>query len=150
MAGNTSSPAYQVASLAAKVVLDVIKTAGTGPVLPLGYGLNVNFPALSGKDYLKTPIVQTRMNGMSEVDVATPVKDVPGTFTWGNIRPLAAGANVCLSGDCSLPDETYVVGTGKVSMSLYMTDYTAPTNWVTTDLRERFTAVVSGGDCKKR
>ncbi|RKU43815.1 hypothetical protein DL546_006666 [Coniochaeta pulveracea] len=148
--GNTSHPAYMVANLASKIVLDVIKSAGSGPVLPLGYGLNVNFPPLSGPDYLKTPIVQTRMTGNSEVDIAVPNPKVPGTFTWGNIRPLSAGANICLSGDCTLPDETYIVGAGKVSMSLYMTDYTAPTNGYTEDLMARFkSGVVGSGNCNK-
>lgn len=36
------------------------------------------------------------------------------------------GVNACTQGDCSLPGETYVVENGGVSMSLYVTDYTAP------------------------
>ena len=110
---------------------------GANPLLPLGYGLNVNFPPLTA-NWSALPVVQTRMTGNSEVDVAVPNPAAPGTFTWGNIRPLSAGANVCLSGDCALPDETFVVGAGKVSVSLYVTDYTAPTNGWTKELMGRF------------
>ncbi|KAB5580590.1 acid phosphatase precursor [Coniochaeta sp. 2T2.1] len=138
---STSHPAHLVAALSAKIVQGVIDSAaGANPLLPLGFGLNVNFPPLTS-NWSSLPIVQTRMTGNSEVDIAQPVADVPGTFTWGNIRPLAAGANVCLSGDCTLPDETFVVASGRVSMSLYITDYTAPTNGFTRGLMQRFRKV---------
>jgi 5'-nucleotidase len=133
---STSDPAYLVAALSAKIVQGVIDSAAGAAVLPLGYGLNVNFPPLTA-NWSSLPVVQTRMTGNSEVDYAQPGR-VPGTFTWGNIRPLAAGANVCLSGDCTLPDETFVVASGKVSMSLYIIDYSAPANGFTKGLMQRF------------
>lgn len=136
---SSTAPAALVAAILAKIVQSVIDSAaGANPLLPLGYGLNVNFPPLSAANWSTLPVVQTRMTGNSEVDVARPNPAVPGTFTWGNIRPLAAGANVCLSGNCSLPDETFVVSSGKVSMSLYIIDYSAPTNGFTQELRGRF------------
>lgn len=139
---STSHPAHVVAALSAKIVQGVIDSAGSSssPLLPLGYGLNVNFPPLFAANWSSLPVVQTRMTGNSEVDVAAPGAS-PGTFTWGNIRPLAAGANACLSGDCGLPDETFVVGSGKVSMSLYIIDYSAPTNGFTKSLMQRFKQV---------
>lgn len=137
---STTHPAYLVAALSAKIVQSVIASAAGAAVLPLGYGLNVNFPPLSA-NYSSLPVVQTRMTGNSEVDIAQPNPAVPGTFTWGNIRPLSAGANVCLSGDCTLPDETFTVASGKVSMSLYITDYSAPTNGFTKSLMARFKQV---------
>ncbi|OIW35213.1 acid phosphatase [Coniochaeta ligniaria NRRL 30616] len=136
---STSHPAYLVAALSAKIVQGVIDSAAGASILPLGYGLNVNFPPLS-TNWSSLPVVQTRMTGNSEVDIAQ-AGAVPGTFTWGNIRPLAAGANVCLSGDCTLPDETFVVASGKVAMSLYITDYSAPTNGFTRGLMQRFRQV---------
>lgn len=135
---STTHPAHIVALLSAKIVQGVIDASnGASPLLPLGYGLNVNFPPLTA-NWSSLPVVQTRMTGNSEVDVAVPNPSVPGTFTWGIIRPLSAGANVCLNGDCALPDETFVVASGKVSVSLYVTDYTAPTNGWTKELMGRF------------
>lgn len=139
LVNSSTAPAALVAAISARVVQGVIDSAaGATPLLPLGYGLNVNFPPLNASNWSSLPVVQTRMTGNSEVDVARPNPAVPGTFTWGNIRPLAAGANVCLSGDCTLPDETFVVNSGKASMSLYIIDYSAPTNGFTSMLRTRF------------
>lgn len=111
-----------------KVVAGLIKsTPRRSPVLPVGYGINVNIPPLFPENYTSIPVIQTRMTGHAETDEAVANPNKPGTFTWGNYRPLAAGVNRCLNGDCRLPGETYVVnGLGVVSLSLYTVDYSAP------------------------
>lgn len=97
--------------------------------------MNVNIPHLSANN-TSPKIVQTRMTGNAHVNEAVfdPAK---GTFTWANIKPYAAGVNACVNGDCSLPGETYVVENGGVSVSLYITDYTAPNSWYTESLMKR-------------
>ncbi|KAK3319059.1 acid phosphatase precursor [Apodospora peruviana] len=138
---STSHAAYRVAAVSLKAVQGIIDSVPEGSaILPLGYGVNVNIPPLDA-DYSSVPIVQTRMTGNAETDEAVPNPDIPGTFTWGNIRPLAAGVNTCINGDCSLPGETYVVGTGRVSLSLYTVDYTAPTRPDTTEIMTRLSGL---------
>lgn len=133
---NSSDPATLVAKTAVKVVEQVIKTSPKGgPLLPLGYGLNVNIPELKG-NCSEPEIVRTRMTGNSHVNEAVwdPKK---GIFTWANIKPYAAGVNTCVNGDCSLPGETYVVENGGISVSVYTIDYTAPSTEYTKSIMSR-------------
>lgn len=132
---NDTDPATLVAKLAVKIVDGVVnRTAKGAPLLPLGYGLNVNFPPL--KNGTDPKIVQTRMTGNAHVNEAV-YNATQGTFTWANIKPYAAGVNACNSGDCKLPGETYVVENGGVSMSLYITDYSAPEGDYTDSVMKR-------------
>ena len=99
-------------------------TPKSGPILPVGYGINVNIPPLTS-DHNDPPIIQTRFTGNAHVNEAV-LDPKKGTFTWANIKPYAAGVNACINGDCSLPGETYVVENGNVSVSLFTVDYSAP------------------------
>ncbi|KAM3539659.1 hypothetical protein ARSEF1564_007402 [Beauveria bassiana] len=122
---NGSDPATLVAKVAVKVVDQVIRSGPKGgPLLPLGYGLSVNIPELKANG-TEPEIVRTRMTGNAQVNEAVwdPKK---GIFTWANLKPYAAGVNVCVRGDCSLPGETYVVENGGISISIYTVDYDAP------------------------
>ncbi|KAM7200601.1 acid phosphatase precursor [Rhypophila sp. PSN 637] len=147
---NESSPAYQVASVAYRVVQSIINSVPisvlkrdvgeTRTILPLGYGLNVNIPPLFADNYTTIPVVHTRMTGDADTNKAVPNPDIPGTFTWANIEPLAPGVNACINGNCTLPGETYVVNTlGLVSLSLYTVDYTAPESEETEEVVQWFT-----------
>lgn len=133
---NDTHPATLVAKASMKVVKQVIKSAPKGAsLLPLGYGLSVNIPPLM-PDNANPKIVQTRMTGNAHVNTAVRNK-TDGTFTWANIKPLSAGVNACNSGDCSLPGETYVVENGQISVSVYITDYTAPEGDYTDSIMKR-------------
>lgn len=59
-----------------------------------------------------------------------------GTFTWPNIKPLVAGINDCVNGDCQLPGETYVAQNGDTSVSVYTIDYTAPSTEYTAGIMD--------------
>ncbi|KAF2792871.1 sure-like protein [Melanomma pulvis-pyrius CBS 109.77] len=121
---NTSNPATWAATVSFKVVEQFIDNTGPSqPILPLGYGVNVNIPPLTSAEL--PPVVKTRMTGEAEVDYAA-YNETSGLFTWENLRPRAAGVNACYNGDCSLPGETYVVGGGGVSVSVFTIDYDAP------------------------
>ena len=64
------------------------------------------------------------MTGGAEVDTAV-LNPATGLFSYGSIVP--AGANTCVNGDCSLPGETTVVGSGCFSsVSVFTVDYDAP------------------------
>lgn len=139
---NTTNPATWAAEVAVKAVNAFIKGYDTDtPILPLGYGVNVNIPPLTA-NHSKLEFVQTRMTGNAHVNEAV-LDDEEGTFTWANIKPYAAGVNTCVNGDCSLEGETYVVENGAVSISLYTVDYTAPTTRATKSIMERIKPLAS-------
>lgn len=137
---NKTNPATWAAEVSLQAVNAFISTSPAGgPILPLGYGANVNIPVLTKKPKgLK--FVQTRMTGNAHVNEAVWDSD-ESTFTWANIKPYAAGVNTCLNGDCSMEGETYVVENGGVSISLYTIDYTAPTNAKTRSIIERLEGI---------
>lgn len=90
---NSSNPATWAAKLAVKVIDRVIDSAPKGaPLLPLGYGLNVNMPELTANN-TDPEIVQTRMTGNAHVNEAV-WDEKKGTFTWANIMPLAAVSRI--------------------------------------------------------
>lgn len=131
---NTTNEYTWVAELSGEIV-DAFAATAQRPVLPLGYGANVNYPRLTA-NWSDLEIVQTRYTGGAETDAAVPGA-VPGTFTYGNVDPESAGLNTCINGDCSLPGETDTVNAGKVAISLYTIDYSAPSNCNTTAIRQR-------------
>ncbi|TQV92300.1 hypothetical protein V2A60_006987 [Cordyceps javanica] len=139
---NGSDPATLVAKMAIKVVNQVIKSSPKGgPLLPLGYGLNVNIPELKANG-TEPEIVRTRMTGNAHVNEAVwdPKK---GIFTWANIKPYAAGVNACVHGDCSLPGETYVVENGGIAVSIYTVDYDAPSGKYASSIMQRLKPLTS-------
>lgn len=133
---NQTNEATWAAKISVKVIDQLINSSPKGgPLLPVGYGMTVNIPPLSANNS-DPPIVQTRMTGNAHINEA--VWDAKkGVFTWANIKPYAAGVNACNSGDCSLPGETYVVENGRVSVSLYITDYSAPSTEYTASVMKR-------------
>lgn len=140
---NSSNPATWAAMVSVKVVEEFIaNTATDQPVLPLGYGVNVNIPELTSADL--PPVVKSRMTGDAETDYAA-FNETSGLFTWENIRPKAAGVNACYNGDCALPGETYVVGEGGVSVSVFTIDYDAPTGAYTESVFGKVEGLVGGG-----
>lgn len=121
---NATHPAALAAKASYAVVEQFINATAEGSrVLPLGYGVNVNIPELT--DDTLPPVVKSRLTGEAETDEAV-YDEEKKTFTWGNVRPLAAGVNACYNGDCSLPGETYVVANGGISVSVFTFDYDAP------------------------
>lgn len=121
---NSSHPAVRAATVSFKIVQEFIDNTGADQqILPLGYGVNVNIPELDSDEM--PPIVKTRLTGDADVDIAA-YNETTKLFTWENIYPKAAGVNACYNGDCSLPGETFAVGGGSISVSVFTVDYDAP------------------------
>ncbi|MCJ1460725.1 hypothetical protein MMC28_011107 [Mycoblastus sanguinarius] len=121
-------PATVDAQLSVALVNQLAKNAkNSSQLLPYGYGISVNYPeitSLSSMECVAPPFIQTRMTGGAEVDIAVFNK-TSGLFSYGEVFP--AGANTCINGDCSLPGETNVVGSGCFSsVSVFTVDYDAP------------------------
>ncbi|KAJ4004803.1 hypothetical protein NW752_009531 [Fusarium irregulare] len=136
---NRTNPATWAAQASVRFVENFISTA-KGPILPIGYGVNVNLPVLTEKDH-DPEFVQTRFTGNAHVNEAV-LDPEKGTFTWANIKPYAAGVNACINGNCSLPGETYVVENGKASVSFYTIDYTSPETEYTEELIDRVASFI--------
>lgn len=153
-ASNKAVPYFNVtseehpAALAAKAAYHIVErfidsTAPGGVVLPLGYGVNVNIPELDANGTLP-PIIKSRLTGAAETDVAV-YDEESGTFTWGNVRPLAAGVNACVNGECGLPAETSVVAEGGISVSVFTMDFDAPVGRVTDMVWGKVEGLFEGG-----
>ncbi|KAK3081931.1 hypothetical protein LTS18_011409 [Coniosporium uncinatum] len=142
---NTTNPATYAAQVAADIVQGILEATPEGQaVLPLGYGINVNIPALNDT-YQSPPVVKSRLTGNADVDIAV-YNATTGTFRYANIEPPAAGVNQCINGDCSLPGETYVVESGMTSISVYTVDYDAPATYTTDLVFDKFDAFAVGGN----
>ena len=96
-------------------------------LLPLGYGINVNYPAITSlvnSSCVKPKFIQSRLTGGADVDRAA-FNETSGLFTFANV--VSPGLNTCINGDCSLPGETTVVASGCYSsVSVFTVDYDAP------------------------
>lgn len=123
---GATHPAAQAAKVAFQVVSEFVENTPAGqPVLPLGYGVNVNIPELVNGTM--PPVLKTRLTGNANTDVAV-YNETTGLFDWENIDPVAAGINAAYNGDTSLPGETWVVAGGGISVSVFTMDYDAPEN----------------------
>ncbi|OAA41062.1 acid phosphatase precursor [Metarhizium rileyi] len=133
---NETNEATWTAKISVKVIQHVVSSAPRGgPLLPLGHGLTVNIPVLTANN-TDPEIVHTRMSGNAHINEAV-FDRATGVFNWANIKPYSAGINACVNGDCTLPGETYVVENGRVSVSVYVTDYDAPTTEYTESVARR-------------
>ncbi|KAF6240920.1 hypothetical protein HO173_000712 [Letharia columbiana] len=121
-------PATVDAQLSVALVNQLAKNGlNKSQLLPLGYGISVNYPeitSLTNDDCVDPPFVQTRITGGAEVDTAV-YDSTTGLFSYGEVHP--AGANTCINGDCALPGETTIVNSGCFSsVSVFTVDYDAP------------------------
>jgi 5'-nucleotidase len=136
-AGNSTHRSYttingtnDVAILNANASVSIVNQIGGSVqkgarVLPLGYGLNVNLPALNST-CSKPSYVFSRLTGGAIVDKAV-LNQTSGIATFGN-DINNPGLNTCISGDCSLPGETNVILGCSVSISVFTVDYDAPSS----------------------
>ena len=137
-------PAIIYGQLSASLVDQLAKNTKPGKaVLPLGYGLNVNYPSitsLTNTSCVAPKFYQTRLTGGALTDAA--VFDASsGLFNYAN--NLGAGINACINGDCSLPGETTVVISGcQSSVSVFTVDYDAPSTKNTTSVRKALEPLV--------
>ncbi|EUC38230.1 hypothetical protein COCCADRAFT_1034 [Bipolaris zeicola 26-R-13] len=139
-----SHPAVLAAKASFGIVNEFIKNTPAGQkVLPLGYGVNVNIPELTNATS-SPPVFKTRLTGNAETDVAV-YNETTGLFTWDNVNPLAAGINAQYNGDASLPDETWVVAGGGISVSAFTMDWSAPVSGYTDAVYAKASALFSSG-----
>jgi 5'-nucleotidase len=119
-------------------------------ILPLGYGLNVNFPYITSQvntSCVNPPFIQSRMTEdaysyvrttspfphVREMDRSNGRKIQGGKFnaTTGLFKNLLVyntpALNVCINGDCLLPGEaSFLDKDFKTSVSVFTVDYDAP------------------------
>lgn len=139
-----ADPATIQAQLAVKIINTLANNTKPGErLLPLGYGLSVNTPAISSlKDAscIDPPFYHTRLTGGADSDLAV-YNATTKLFTYANT--VSSGINVCINGDCSLPGETDVLNRGcYASVSVFTVDYDAPNGVAQSGIRERLNSVV--------
>jgi 5'-nucleotidase len=153
-AAGLKDPATISAELSLSLVEQVVKNAPKGQkILPLGYGLNVNYPSITSftnNSCICPPFVQTRLTGGAFTDKAA-FNATTGLFTFANL--LGDGVNRCINGDCRLPGETNVVASGcQSSVSVFTVDYDAPLGRDTSRVQHQMLPLVkfeSGGYGKR-
>lgn len=146
---NTSypDPATIYAELSTSLVNQIANNTKAGkPLLPNGYGLNVNYPSitsLTNTSCVAPLFYQTRLTGGALTDSAV-FNASSGLFTYGNFQPAAgAGVNTCINGDCKLPGETTVVNSGcNSAVSVFTVDYDAPETKATKKVMKSLTPLV--------
>jgi 5'-nucleotidase len=127
---NTTNSYTYAAELSVELVNKIAKATPKGQrIFPLGYGLNVDYPALNAS-CLKPPFVQsrfTRGGGIPALayNTTTGLFVVPNNNFFG-LTP--AGENTCYNGDCSLPGESIVVTACESAVTIFTVDYDAPIN----------------------
>jgi len=144
-ASGYPDPATITAQLAVDVVNQLVNKTKSGErLLPLGYGINVNNPVITSftnASCVSPPFVQTRLAGGAFTDGAAR-NATTGLFTYTNF--LGPGINTCINGNCSLPGETTVVGSGCYSsVSVFTVDYDAPVGAAQTNVRSRLEPLVA-------
>lgn len=119
-----------------ELVATLEQSAGENPqLLPLGVGLNVNFPYVG--DVAESTYNMTCTNPeyvftrMSPAGIAWSCffNETTGAFDWLDLTPNdLQGANMPYNGDLTLPGETVISGpqTCKSSISVFTVDYDAP------------------------
>ncbi|KAL3420236.1 5'/3'-nucleotidase SurE [Phlyctema vagabunda] len=138
-------PATIMGQMSANLAQQIIINAKGGPILPLGYGVNVNIPLITSfvdDSCVDPPFIHTRMTGGATVDKAG-YNETTGLFSW--VDAILPASNQCINGDCSLPGETDVVEGGcQASVTVFTVDYDAPSGscGVSPDVKTGFTPLV--------
>ncbi|KAK8244882.1 5'/3'-nucleotidase sure [Phyllosticta capitalensis] len=140
-------PATISANLTVRFVQQLIANTPQGDrLLPLGYGISVNYPDITSfqdNKCIDPPFIRTRMTGGAYSTKAI-YDNSSGTFSGENI--LGVGLNTCINGNCSLRGETDVALKGcETAVTIFSVDYDAPDGAETSKIEERLRPLVSSG-----
>ncbi|KAH7056990.1 5'/3'-nucleotidase sure [Macrophomina phaseolina] len=143
-ASGHPDPATIHAELTVKLVQQLVDATPKGErLLPLGYGINVNFPTITSftnDSCVDPPYILSRLTGGALSDIAV-YNETTKLFRYGDI--IGAGINTCIHGDCSLPGETEVIESGcRTPVSVFTVDYDAPTGRNTTSVQTKLAPLV--------
>ena len=144
------------AELSVKLVNELAKSVRPGqPLLPHGYGINVNYPDVSpepGSRCVYPPFYQARLTGGADTDRAV-YNETSGLFSYADlVPPEGTGVNTCINGDCALPGETELLSSCATPVSLFTVDYDAPSSNTTTSVTRALEALVKkyqGGQVRR-
>ncbi|KAI0086632.1 sure-like protein [Irpex rosettiformis] len=123
--GLADDPANIAANLTANFVDALANTTKEGErILPLGVGINVNYPLFGpGNPCTAPPFILTRFTGGALVDKLS-LNDTTGLPQSTNIQ--SPGVNTAFNGVKFLPGETPVAAQCQTSVSFFGVDYDAP------------------------
>ncbi|KAL1632175.1 hypothetical protein SLS56_003909 [Neofusicoccum ribis] len=143
-ASGYPDPATVHAELTVKLVQQLVKATPKGErILPLGYGINVNFPTITSftnDSCVDPPFILTRLTGGALTDTAV-YNETTKLFRYGDI--IGDGVNICINGDCSLPGETEVIESGcRSAVSVFTVDYDAPIGKNATSVQKKLAPLV--------
>jgi 5'-nucleotidase len=140
---NTTANATIAAQLSVNLVNRIAKNTPKGArLLPVGYGLNVNYPYFTN-GCVNPPFVKSRIAGgagmpIVALNATSGLIIIAGGNYYGDV---SEGLNTCYNGDCFEPGESVVVTTCQSSVSIFTVDYDAPRNYLTEEVREKIVTV---------
>ncbi|EMG45208.1 PHO2 Acid phosphatase [Candida maltosa Xu316] len=125
---DPKEPSTIYANKVVEFVNQLFKSQGDNPrALPLGVGLNVNFPPVGYQDEsCEDPKwVFTRLSGDFATGADLAYNETSNSFEW--VSSELPALKVCNNGDCSLPSENYIVDKTKCqsSVSVFSVDFDA-------------------------
>lgn len=128
------NPSIVYAKKTAQLLESMFEKQGENPsLLPLGVGMNVNFPKAGYESENEACVdpewTWTRLTGQSTPGFSVNFNETSGEFALGygqSYKPLT----VCYNGDCSLTSESYVTTEFGCSsaISVFTIDWDAPLN----------------------
>ncbi len=131
--------ATKYARLTIELIERVANRTSDSSILPLGYGLDVNFPALN-VSCADPAIVFSRFTGgagMLQVEYNESTQ-LLGVTNNGDFSSWPEGMNTCLNGDCSREGESIVVQSCKTAVTVYTVDHDAPDTPLTESVVAKF------------
>lgn len=121
-------PSTIYAEQTVSLVNTIFENQGSNPrALPLGVGLNVNYPPVGyqNETCVEPKWVPTRITGDFASTADMVFNETAGVFEWS--PHSYAALSVCNSGDCSLPTEDFIISRTacQASISVFQVDYDA-------------------------
>ncbi|ODQ60130.1 hypothetical protein WICANDRAFT_78747 [Wickerhamomyces anomalus NRRL Y-366-8] len=129
---DPNDPANIYASKVVELTSKVFESQGENErALPLGVGLNVNFPKVTtltkDNSCSNPPFVFSRLTGKDVAISALKFNETTGLFEYSSIKHGTDATATRYNGILSLPNENSVINTGCYTpVSAFSIDYTAP------------------------
>jgi 5'-nucleotidase len=139
---STTPNSTIAAQLSVNLVNRIVKNTPKGSrLLPIGYGLNVNYPYFTN-GCVNPPFVKSRIAGgagMPNVayNATSGLIIIAGNNYYGDV---SAGLNTCYNGNCSEPGESVVVTTCQSAVSIFTVDYDAPNSTLTQQVSQKLSS----------
>lgn len=123
------APSTIYAEKTTQFVNQLFASAGDNTLLPIGVGINVNYPKVGYQSKNESCVdpkwTASRLTGQYAYGLGMAYNETSNMFTY--VQKFSKPLTVCANGDCSLPSENFVVDhlDCQASYSVFNIDYDA-------------------------